>query len=177
MRMPTIHDDTVPPGAGARRDDLRRTGTAAAVLATVHTGRAGLAERIERHIAACRRHREPLAVLSVAIVRITTFDGTELPVQRGGSTEEEFGHRLRSRVRCTDEVLCSGDAEYGVILPNTGDDGARLVQERLEQALGGVYRIGEDLRIVHLRVGHAGYPAAGETGIAVLAAAIDARLA
>jgi diguanylate cyclase (GGDEF)-like protein len=175
MRSLAMYEESDPPSTGARRHDLRRVGTAALVLPTIDTGRDGFVVRIERCIADSRRRREQISVLSIAVDGVTTMEGQVAGAALRDSVDSEIGHRLRSRVRSTDEVLHTGELEFGVILPNTGRDGALVVQARLSQVLGGLYRLGPDLVAVTLNIGFASFPAAGQGGAALLAAAIDAR--
>lgn len=165
-----------PAVAGRRLHDQPRQSVSPAALADLQLPSecAAFATRIDRHLADCRRAKNSLAVLSIAIGGVGSMDGgqaTELENQ----VIPEFGQRLRGRVRATDQVLWLSGREFGVILLNAGPETALTVRRRLLKDLGGVYRMGPQLVTVSLDVGAASYPMSGQTGTALWAAARDAR--
>lgn len=169
-----MFDDPPPPIAGVRRHDLPRTSLTWPPLPSTGPGQIPFSTRIDRHLADCRRHGQQLAVLAIGIDSIDTLDGQSAPGLESGVVLE-FGHRLRSRVRSTDVVVWLGGREHGVVLLDCRRDGALAVQRRLSLALGGLYRLGPELLAVTLSLGCACYPASGDSGAPLLAAAIDAR--
>lgn len=138
-------------------------------------GTTAFAARVEELLADCRRHKLPMAVLSVAIDSVGR-NGEHDAYDLESGVALEFGHRLRGRVRGSDHVLWVGDREYGVALIDAGADGARAVHRRLLDALGGTYRLGDQLATVRLSAGFAVYPADGSHGAALVATAIASRL-
>ena len=166
--------DPNPIVTGVRRHDLPRTCTARTSPAGSGPGEAAFSARIERHLADCRRLQQQLAVLAIRVDQVNTIDGQPAPGLEE-SVVLEFGHRLRSRVRATDSVLWLGGCEHGVVLLDCRPDGARAVEQRLNSALGGVYRIGTTLVNTTPAIGVACHPAAGNTGSMLQAAAVDAR--
>lgn len=161
---------------GARRHDLPRERNSAPQLAAVAAGSLALDGSIERHLGECRRFHQPLGLLSMIIDGVISADDGPAPASAlVEAAMLEFGQRLRSRVRGTDHVLWQGDREYVVTLPDTRVDGTLTAQRRLAQHLSGAYRVGTELLIVSLSIGCAWYPAIGDTGAQLLAAAKAAR--
>lgn len=120
---------------------------------------------VDRHIARGRRQGQGLSVLCMV--------ADQLPEPRDGESTEwlldECTHRLCSRVRATDEVVRYGRRHFGVLLLGANEAAAWAVSLRLLRAAGGLYRLGEQLLELRLRVGHGtlgvtGLDAAGLVG-------------
>lgn len=166
------------PHAGHRRSDLPVPGAGAMPVAApgASPGLRRLVTTIDRQLPDCRRRGRQLAVLVLAVDDIRGGDGQPVP-----ALEErlmtEFGHRLRARVRSVDQVMWLGGREHGVILSNCPLEATAAVQQRLVQALGGVYRLETARVTVCCSVGAASYPAAGGNGEQLVAVAQQLRLA
>lgn len=122
---------------------------------------------VDRHIARSRRQNAAFAVLCLAAEPMAVPDGDVVVQRLLGECEK----RLCSRVRATDQVLRYGPREFGVLLLGANAAAAWAVSLRLMRAGGGTYRLGDELLELHLRVGHAAFPAAGENGAALVHAA------
>jgi GGDEF domain-containing protein len=89
----------------------------------------------------CRRSRMPLALLQLEVRNLDEWrDNVGSAVAR--SLLDEFGRRLKRRVRDTDEVLSLDGGRFAVLLPGAGASESAIVRARLEAALTAPYRIG-----------------------------------
>ena len=169
-----MFDPTPASLAGVRRHDLPRSASGRAPAMPAEAGIAGLASSIERHLAAARRTRQPLAVLTIAVRRCQQIDGEPVPTLLH-PLALEAGQRLRARVRGTDTVLWQSQTEFAVVLNDCRHDRALIVLRRLLTGLGEPYQLGS-VRVVPILIsGCACHPAAGDTGALLLDAALQAR--
>jgi diguanylate cyclase (GGDEF)-like protein len=147
---------------------------ARAVPATSLPEHAPFGPIVDRQLAACRRNATSLVVLSIGL------GGLEAVREcHGHAVESQLLHaiwnRLRSRLRGSDLAVRAGTAEFGAILLNAGAAIADLVDARLSEALCESYAIGAREIVISVRTGVAAYPQAGNTGDALVQAAIRAR--
>ena len=133
---------------------------------------ATLSQQLFRQLAQCRRVGEQMTMLWVEL---------ELLAQPGsdhGASEvldenllQAAGQRLRHRVRSTDEVVQVGTQGFAVLLKVAGAAEARLVEQRLKQALTGAYGLGEQRLYLGVSMGLAVFPECGRTGAELAQAA------
>ena len=127
-----MFDPTPASLAGVRRHDLPRSASGRAPAMPAEAGIAGLASSIDRHLAAARRTRQPLAVLTIAVRRCQQIDGEPVPTLLH-PLALEAGQRLRARVRGTDTVLWSANnmvVDTAIVTLNVG--GVAQLNGRLE---------------------------------------------
>lgn len=162
-------DDPATPLPGARRHDLPiRPGDDPPPQV--------LCDTIDRHLGQARRSHQALALLAVSVLRCDGDDGLPAP----GLVEAlavELGHRLQARVRAVDTVLWQGGCDHVVLLQGCRPAAAGAAQRRLRAALDGTYRLGPLRAQVQVAIGCACHPAAGDSGRALLEAALLARRA
>lgn len=162
------------PRAGHRRSDLPVPGpwplTAPPAPPGSGSGFQRLVTAVDRKIPDCRRRQRQLAVLVLTVDEICGADGQPVP-----ALEEplmtEFGRRLCARVRAVDQVMWLGGRDYGVILCNCPLEATPGVQQRLSNALSGIYRLDATRVTVRCTLGAASYPAAGANGEQLVAVA------
>jgi diguanylate cyclase (GGDEF)-like protein len=91
-------------------------------------------EALPRFVQRYGRGGQPLAVLMVDVDHFKKFNDTY-----GHATGDQVlvlvGQALRSSLRPTDHVARYGGEEFLVILPDTGEDSARIVADRLRSAV------------------------------------------
>jgi diguanylate cyclase (GGDEF)-like protein len=162
---------------GGRRHDQPRPQTGRAPETEAEPAWQGFAERLERHLADCRRFGQVLSVLVFSVddtrpMSVPAGDtGTAMASPAAEAVVLECGHRLRSRVRGSDVVVWLGGTCFGVVLVDCKPEGAQGARRRLITGIGGVYRLGEQLIDVTVDAGLACYPAAGHTGRQLIASA------
>lgn len=172
-QRPPMPDDLPPPLPGMRRHDAPQA-PPAAVAAPLGAGQPAFLLRLDRHLADCRRHGQPLALLSIHIDHLCALDGRPVPGLET-SAALELGRRLRERTRAVDTVAWLGAREYGVAMPDCRPEGAMEARRRLAEALAGPYRLGSEHLVMGIGIGCACYPAVAEGGAALLAAAAGER--
>lgn len=136
------------------------------------TGEFGLL--ITRQLTQCRRYGGKLAVMWLEAAPVEEAADPEGMYDAQASLMTAVGRRLRSRVRGTDAVLQVGDGSFAVLLIDAGGPEAELVRQRLYQALGGSYGVGEGLIMhVRLQIGIAATPTGGTRGAELAQSARD----
>lgn len=148
---------------------------ARAVPATSLPEHAPFGPIVDRQLAACRRNGTTLVVLSIGLA------GLEAVRECHGHAVESqllqaIWNRLVTRLRGSDIAVRAGGAEFGAILLNAGAAIAALVDARLSEELCEPYGIGAREIVISVRTGVAVYPQAGNTGEALVQAAIRARM-
>lgn len=86
-------------------------------------------ERVLREVARAQRYDHDLSLLVVGLDGLSAVDQVE-----GPGAVDEVVRRVASLLRdlrMTDEVFSLGAGEFGIILPESSSDGARLVADRL----------------------------------------------
>lgn len=96
---------------------------------------------------ACR-HRHPISLLVMDIDRFKKINDT-FGHPAGDQVLQSLGRALQKQLRQTDILARVGGEEFAVALPETDDEGARELAERLLQAAGKLRwaNLAEDLRI------------------------------
>ncbi len=119
--------------------------------------------RVSRQFAQCRRESGQMALLWIEAD--TLMPGSE---DRSDAEHDALiqtvSLRLRNRVRGTDEVVYMGGSAFAVLLLAAGAAEARLVEQRLTQALRGAYCVESRLIQLAVRVGTALFPQTGRNG-------------
>lgn len=127
---------------------------------------AALASRTERLLAACRRARQPLAVLRIGVRPPEGGEGD------AASLRTEAAHRVRARLRATDPVFTVGTGEVAVVLVGVDEDTLCDIVARLYRGLIDPYRLGHALVSgARVRIGQAVCPVDGQTGVALVRSA------
>jgi diguanylate cyclase (GGDEF)-like protein len=174
---PSSGEARAEPSTGGRRHDQPRPLTGRAPEPEAAPAWQRFAERLERHLADCRRFGQVLSVLVFSVddtrpMSVPAGDtGTAMASPAAEAVVLECGHRLRSRVRGSDVVVWLGGTCFGVVLVDCKPEGAQGARRRLITGIGGVYRLGEQLIDVTVDAGLACYPAAGDTGRQLIASA------
>jgi len=128
---------------------------------------------ITRQLTQCRRYGGKLAVMWLEAEPVEAADPAG-DYDAQASLMTAVGRRLRSRVRGTDAVLQVGAGSFAVLLADAGASEAELVRQRLHQALGGSYGVGEGhVMHVRLQVGSAAFPDGGTRGAELAQSARD----
>ncbi|GAB4222478.1 MAG: diguanylate cyclase [Acidobacteriota bacterium] len=87
-----------------------------------------------RRILECQRYRRPFALLMIDIDQFKNYNDT-LGHAAGDSALRRIALVLKRALRGTDDVYRYGGEEFACILPETDEDGAMLVAERLRAAV------------------------------------------
>ncbi len=87
-----------------------------------------------RRILESQRYRRPFALLMLDIDCFKAYNDT-LGHAAGDSALRRIAHVLKRALRGTDDVYRYGGEEFACILPETDEDGAMLVAERLREAV------------------------------------------
>jgi GGDEF domain-containing protein len=151
---------------------LQRAGLATRLPQADSTAAFGL--RVSRQFAQCRRDGGQLALLWVE-VEVLARPGVAPAEGELDTLVQTVSLRLRNRVRGADEVVHMGQQSFAVLLTAAGASEARVVEQRLLQALRGAYGVDGRLSQVGVRMGTAIFPQAGRNG-AELAEAARAHL-
>ncbi|MFT7721909.1 MAG: diguanylate cyclase [Roseateles sp.] len=159
---------TAPPAAAAR-------GPGPAVRLPVVESIAAFGVQVSRQFVQCRREGGQLALLWVDVEVLATPGSGSYASEREALIQN-VSQRLRNRVRGSDEVVRVGEHGFAVLLLAAGAPEARLVAQRLLQALRGTYGVEGRQSQVGVRVGTAIFPESGRNG-AELAEAARASLA
>jgi len=91
-------------------------------------------EVLSREIARSQRYNLPLALILLDIKEFKKIN-EDYGHQAGDNLLKKLAHLLRQQIRKVDSVFRLGGDEFAILLPHTNEEGARLVQQRLEQAL------------------------------------------
>lgn len=129
--------------------------------------------RVSRQFSQSRREGGQLALLWVEIDVVPAPGAPALGDKERDTLIQTVSLRLRNRVRGADEVVRMGDCSFAVLLLAAGAPEARLVEQRLLQALRGTYDVEGCLPQVSVRLGVAVFPHAGQTGAELAEAARD----
>jgi diguanylate cyclase (GGDEF)-like protein len=100
-----------------------------------------LLEAFDLEVSRAKRYQ---SVFSVSVIDIpaATFDGVNR--RRRDRVLREIGHGVRSSVRTVDRVAHAADGDryrFAVVLPETGEEGARIFTDRLADRLGALLGI------------------------------------
>jgi len=126
--------------------------------------RFSLQGRLEQAVSTARREQCPLAVMFIDMDRFKTINDT-LGHAVGDELLVEVARRLRECVRDSDIVARLGGDEFVVVLTEVDDaTAAARVADKILQALGGLYLIGENELHSTPSIGLAFYPDDGENG-------------
>ena len=125
-----------------------------------------LMEFLEREVSRAVRHQRPLAVLLLDVDEFKSIND-ELGHLIGSRAVCRLAETLRASCRATDTAARYGGDEFVVILPDTDEEGARVVIQRVHD------RLAEDTDKPELAVsaGIALYPRDGGTPTTLLSAA------
>lgn len=121
-------------------------------------------ERLERELNNAQGFARPVSVLLIDIDGMKSINA-EHGQHAGDQVLAEFGRFLLAQTRASDlPARIDGDC-FGVILPDTADDGAQIMIERLTAALPGkaMYDDGRKTVEVSVSLGLAGYPWSSQT--------------
>ncbi len=119
--------------------------------------------RVSRQFAQCRRESGQLGLLWIE-ADAPPAAGAEPGTAEHDALIQTVSLRLRNRVRGTDEVVYMGGSAFAVLLLAAGAAEARLVEQRLTQALRGTYCVESRLIQLGVRVGTALFPQTGRNG-------------
>jgi|Deesub1362B_J571_1020462.scaffolds.fasta_scaffold00001_428 diguanylate cyclase (GGDEF)-like protein len=89
---------------------------------------------LTREIERSQRYNLPLALILLDIKEFKKIN-EEYGHQAGDNLLKSLACLLVEQVRKVDSVFRLGEDEFAILLPHTNEEGARLVQQRLEQAL------------------------------------------
>ncbi len=121
-----------------------------------------LFERLERELQATKGTGRPLAVVVIDLDGIQNVNET-LGHRIGDKLIAGFGRFLLDQARGSDIPARIGGDEFAIILPDTTDQGAEIVVNRLVQALEKADLIGEDFNVrPSASFGSSGYPWGGD---------------
>ena len=135
--------------------------------------RALLADRLEQEVSRAHRSERPFAVALFDLDGFKKVNDTwGHPV--GDRALLTAAERARAAVRASDTVGRLGGDEFLAILPETSQDGALRVAEKLRDALAQPYPLGEHVARMSASVGVALFPAHGVDGEALQRAADEA---
>jgi GGDEF domain-containing protein len=112
-------------------------------------------------------------VFSVALADLKDPKWVDLPIRRQRSAVRALGERVRKAVRSTDHVSHARQGEhhlFGIVLPETGPEGARIATENLRALL--TEQAGEASGV---RLATATYPGEGLAPIVDVFRQIDSR--
>jgi len=126
-------------------------------------------ERLDREMKTAQGFGRPVSVLLIDIDGMGTINA-EHGQRVGDQVLAEFGRFLLSQTRASDlPARVDGDC-FAVILPDTADDSADIMIERLTTALKGRTMFDDGTKTVEVSVsiGVAGYPWSSETLDAIL---------
>lgn len=126
--------------------------------------------RTSRHFAQCRRESGQLALVWIEVDALARADGGLDPAEHDALIQT-VSLRLRNRVRGSDEVVYMAGNSFAVLLLAAGAAEARLVEQRLLQALRGAYCVDSRLIQLGVRLGAAVFPQAGRNGAELAEAA------
>ncbi|WPN96602.1 GGDEF domain-containing protein [Pseudomonas sp. MUP55] len=107
----------------ALRDPLTETGN-----------RVAMDQTLQREIDMARRHTHPLSLLMLDIDHFKKVNDTHGHAA-GDSVLRAVAAAIKSQLRNVDMVFRFGGEEFLILLSNTGRDAARMVGERLRQAV------------------------------------------
>lgn len=126
--------------------------------------------RTSRHFAQCRREGGQLALVWIEVDMLGRADGG-LETAEHDALIQTVSLRLRNRVRGSDEVVYMAGNSFAVLLLAAGVAEARLVEQRLLQALRGAYCVDSRVLQLGVRLGTAVFPQAGRNGAELAEAA------
>ncbi len=101
---------------------------------TALSGHPAFRARLAEEIARAARYHGPLSLLVLALDNLTArnrqfgFEAGDLALQSAAAV-------IQSKLRTVDTLIHLGTDEYAVILPETGDAGARIAAERMRTGL------------------------------------------
>ena len=98
------------------------------------TNRRGMREVLDRMLAHAARSREAFSVAMVDLDEFKTFNDRWGHLA-GDDVLRSVGRSLRSGVRAQDVVVRFGGEEFCLLLPGTGEDGARTLVEQLRTTM------------------------------------------
>lgn len=130
-----------------------------------------LTSRVPQELEHHRRHKRPLALLSIDLDNFKAVNDT-YGHQRGDRVLQEVGIALAGAVRASDFVVRQGGDEFGVVAVETGRESAEELAGRLRGAVAAISVAGIPMCV---SIGVAVYPDDG-TGLERLLAAADERL-
>ncbi|HEX4854314.1 GGDEF domain-containing protein [Arenimonas sp.] len=120
-------------------DDLRRLASVDALTGVL--ARSGLVEQGDRLLSEARRHQRPVSALLIDLDRFKGVNDS-LGHEAGDRLLQHLAERARRVLRGEDLLGRLGGDEFVALLPSTDAAGARIVAERLREALA----------VEHLRV-------------------------
>jgi len=121
-----------------------------------------LEDRLEYAISImARRKHAPVAVLFLDLDRFKNINDS-LGHRMGDLLLRKVGERLQTSLRAEDTVARTGGDEFTVVLPDTGEQGAAVVAEKITDALGQAFDIEGRSLSISSSIGIAMYPDNGE---------------
>lgn len=113
-------------------EEIERIATTDSV--TQVQNRSTVRDILEREIARARRTFRPLSVLFVDIDEFKSYNDA-YGSMAGDEVLQMVAMRLKQSVRTIDTVGRFGDEEFVIVLPDTGQDGASILAERLRKSM------------------------------------------
>ncbi|MFP4164352.1 MAG: diguanylate cyclase [Chitinispirillaceae bacterium] len=128
-------------------------------------------EVMKRELERARRYTRPLSLLLMDIDHFKSFNDTYgHPV--GDLVLREIACCIRSSIRCNDIPARYGGEEFAVVIPESGDQGAVAIAQRIRQCIEQhVVRSGDNDLHVTVSIGCAVFPFHGKTQQEIIDAA------
>jgi diguanylate cyclase (GGDEF)-like protein len=115
--------------ANVRLDALATTDSLTGVK-----NRRAFGEKLAEEISRSARYAVPLSLLLLDVDKFKQYNDT-FGHQAGDEILKTVGRLLREQARATDFVARYGGEEFALVLPNTGDEGALVMAERLRAVI------------------------------------------
>jgi diguanylate cyclase (GGDEF)-like protein len=156
------------------RDEARRYGMIDPIRWILDQDR--FFEELNREVSRATRHGGKLAVLLLVILNLEKLRAEFGPSQ-ANRLLRAVGATMSGELRASDTLAAYREDGFGLILPETDDDGAALLANRLKDLASQVSIFGSAAPVpkIECAVGTAGFPKDGESAVE-LAAAAESRL-
>lgn len=106
------------------------------------TGQSEFQTRLEKEIARAARYHSPLSLVLLDLDGFAARNQA-LGAEAGDQARQNAVTVMKSKIRTVDVLARLGEGEYAVILPETGEAGARVAADRLRTGLAGTSPAGQ----------------------------------